>query len=277
MMGRWFSENFSAWLSPESESCSVMSESLRTHGLYNPWNSSGQNIGVGNLPLLQGIFPSQVLNSCLPHWRQILYQLSHQGSSELTSNKAESMLQGVLVISSTSTPVRMAGKRKTSPLKMESKFHCQHNTAQTLLRIIKKKSSYLSKQITTSLRLASYYRDMSHVQYWLEESKEWKEGRSHHKKPPPSLVTFFPDTKSPTQELLQIRHSELPNVFLISQTEQVEQKRALKVVPSFRRSCPDSLCESISFSTQELDAGRRDFSPSRERWRQKRGMTDLPQ
>ena len=30
-----------------------------THGLYSPWNSLGQNTGVGSLSLLQGIFPTQ--------------------------------------------------------------------------------------------------------------------------------------------------------------------------------------------------------------------------
>ena len=32
----------------ESESHSVMPDSLRPHGLYSPWNSPGQNIGVGS-------------------------------------------------------------------------------------------------------------------------------------------------------------------------------------------------------------------------------------
>ena len=36
-----------------------MSDSLWRHGLYSPWNSPGQNTGVGSLSLLQGIFPSQ--------------------------------------------------------------------------------------------------------------------------------------------------------------------------------------------------------------------------
>ena len=35
-----------------SESCSVMSDSLWPHGLCSPWNSSGQNTGVGSLFLL---------------------------------------------------------------------------------------------------------------------------------------------------------------------------------------------------------------------------------
>ena len=44
----------------ESESRSVVSDSLRPHGLCSPWNSPGQNTGVGSLSLLQGIFPTQV-------------------------------------------------------------------------------------------------------------------------------------------------------------------------------------------------------------------------
>ena len=37
---------------------SVVSDSLRPHRLYSPWNSPGQNTGVGSLSLLQGIFPT---------------------------------------------------------------------------------------------------------------------------------------------------------------------------------------------------------------------------
>ena len=60
-----------------SGSHSVMSDSLWPHGLYSPWDSPGQNTGVGSLCLLQGIFPTQRSNSGLPHCRQILYQLGH--------------------------------------------------------------------------------------------------------------------------------------------------------------------------------------------------------
>ena len=49
----------------------------------HPWNSLGQNTGVGSCPLLQGIFPTQGSNPGLPHCRQILYQLSHQGSPRI--------------------------------------------------------------------------------------------------------------------------------------------------------------------------------------------------
>ena len=65
---------------PESESHSVMYDSLRPHGLYSPWNSLGQNTGVSSCSLLQGIFLAQKSNPGLPHCRQILYQLSHKGS-----------------------------------------------------------------------------------------------------------------------------------------------------------------------------------------------------
>ena len=63
-----------------SESHSVVSDSLRPHGLYSPRNSPGQNTGMGSFSLLQGIFPAQGSNPGLPHFRRILYQLSHQGS-----------------------------------------------------------------------------------------------------------------------------------------------------------------------------------------------------
>ena len=67
----------------ESESHSVVSNSLRPHGVYSPCNSPGQNTGVGSLSLLQEIFPTQGSNPGLLHCRWILYQLSHQGSPRI--------------------------------------------------------------------------------------------------------------------------------------------------------------------------------------------------
>ena len=46
---------------------------------YSPWNSLGQNTGVGSLSLLQVIFPTQGSNPGLPNFRRILHLLSHQG------------------------------------------------------------------------------------------------------------------------------------------------------------------------------------------------------
>ena len=68
----------------KSESCSIVSNSLQPHGLYSPWNSPGQNSGVGGRSLLQRIFPTHELNPGLWHCGRILYQLSHQGSPLFT-------------------------------------------------------------------------------------------------------------------------------------------------------------------------------------------------
>ena len=78
------------WNESESESCSVMSNSFRPHGLLSPWrspwNSPGQNTRVGSLSLLQGIFPTQRFNRGLLHRRWILYQLSYQEALEKSSS-----------------------------------------------------------------------------------------------------------------------------------------------------------------------------------------------
>ena len=76
----------SAYHCTESESRSVMSDSLQPHGLCSPWNSLGQNTVVGSLSLLQGIFPTQISNPGLPHCRQILYKLSHKGNTTALRN-----------------------------------------------------------------------------------------------------------------------------------------------------------------------------------------------
>ena len=64
----------------ESESHSIVSDFCDPMD-YSPWNSPDQNIGVGSLSFLQGIFPTQGSNPGLLHGRRILYQLSHKGSS----------------------------------------------------------------------------------------------------------------------------------------------------------------------------------------------------
>ena len=65
-------------------SCSVVSDSLNpwavTTRLLCAWDSSGKSTGVGCHFLLQGIFPTQGLNSGLWHCMWIIYLLNHQGS-----------------------------------------------------------------------------------------------------------------------------------------------------------------------------------------------------
>ena len=72
----------------KSESHSVVFDSSPPQGLhgipfprdYMEYSFPGQNTGVGSIFLLQGIFPTQGLNTGLQHCRQILYQLSHKES-----------------------------------------------------------------------------------------------------------------------------------------------------------------------------------------------------
>ena len=82
-------------------------QTLRSHGLWPirlpyPWDSPGKNTGVSYHALLQGIFPTQGLNSCLPHllhWQVNSLLLSPQGSClQITTEdfnfyKAESYIQ----------------------------------------------------------------------------------------------------------------------------------------------------------------------------------------
>jgi len=53
-----------------------------------PWNYLGQDMGVGSLSLLQGIFPTQGSNPGLPHYGRILYQLSHKRSPRILERVA---------------------------------------------------------------------------------------------------------------------------------------------------------------------------------------------
>ena len=59
-----------------------MSDSLQST-VYSPWDSLGQNTGVGSLSLLRGIVPTQGLNPGVPLCRWILYQLSHKESPRI--------------------------------------------------------------------------------------------------------------------------------------------------------------------------------------------------
>ena len=68
------------WSENESESHSVVFDSLWPHGLYSPWDFPGQDTGVGSLSLSPKDLPTQESNWGLLHCRQILYQLSYQGS-----------------------------------------------------------------------------------------------------------------------------------------------------------------------------------------------------
>ena len=83
MANRWGNDGNSDRLHFESESHSVVSDSLQLHGLC-PWNSPGQNTGVDSLSFLQGIFPTQESNPGLPYYGQTLFW----GGSKITADGA---------------------------------------------------------------------------------------------------------------------------------------------------------------------------------------------
>ena len=99
----------------ESEGCSVMANSLQPRGLYSPWNSPGQNPGVGSLSLLQGIFPTQESNRVLLHCRWILHQQNYKVSTfgKVIFHKVLNCFSCVRLLATPWTVVRQ------SPLSME--------------------------------------------------------------------------------------------------------------------------------------------------------------
>ena len=64
----------------QSKSHSDMSNSSWPLGRYSPWNSPGQNTGIGSCSFLQGIVPTEGLNPGVLHCSQTVHQLSHEGT-----------------------------------------------------------------------------------------------------------------------------------------------------------------------------------------------------
>ena len=71
---------FTNWAIREAQSCSVVSNSLRPHGLYSPWNSPGKNTGVSSCSLLQVWHLNPwlyTLQGCYHYFRDKLANRSH--------------------------------------------------------------------------------------------------------------------------------------------------------------------------------------------------------
>ena len=131
---------------------------LQPHGLYNPWNSPGQNTGVGSLALLQGLFPTQGSNPGLPHCRRIFLPAEPQGKPKNSGVGSLSLLQGIFPTQESNRgllhcrqilyQLSYQGKSLISNIWVTKLF-------QTLLcKLSKKKSPFYSE---------SYYRKTSNV------------------------------------------------------------------------------------------------------------------
>ena len=118
-------------------SCSVMSDSLRPHGLQPtrllcPWNSPAKNTGAGCHALPQGIFWTQGLKLRLLYWQVETLPLSHPGSPAyrggwaLTSSVTAFALRCYCLLSGLLPPLLQAGLPKGSSsavLARGAKFH----------------------------------------------------------------------------------------------------------------------------------------------------------
>ena len=82
----------------KSESRSVMSDSA-THGLYSPWNSLGQNVGMGSLFLTPGDLPNPRIKPRSPTLQADSLPSEPPGKPKNTGVGSLSLLQGIFLMS----------------------------------------------------------------------------------------------------------------------------------------------------------------------------------
>ena len=94
-----------------SNSCDPMDHSPPGSSVHRDF--PGKNTGVGCHFLLQGVFLTQGSNLGLLHCRQILYQLSHQGSPHLEPRKVRS--RNDVNLPQIPPPLPLEAKRECGP------------------------------------------------------------------------------------------------------------------------------------------------------------------
>ena len=72
-----------------------MSDSLQPHGLYSPWNSPGQNIGMHSLSLFQGNLPNPGIEPRSPTLQADSLPAEPPGKPKNTGVGSLSLLQGI--------------------------------------------------------------------------------------------------------------------------------------------------------------------------------------
>ena len=100
----------------ESESRSVVSNSLQHQGLYGPWNSPGQNTGVGSLSLLQGNLPNPGIKPRSPALQADSLPAEPQGEPKNTGVGSLSLLQRIFLTQDQTGVSCIAGRFLTTEL-----------------------------------------------------------------------------------------------------------------------------------------------------------------
>ena len=81
---------------PPNPEIELRSPALQADSLPAEPQGKAKNTGVGSLSLLQQIFPIQESNRDLLHFRQILYQLSSQGSPQDCTSPSQILETGTV-------------------------------------------------------------------------------------------------------------------------------------------------------------------------------------
>ena len=98
------------------EICSLFSSESESHlvvlcdPMAYPWNSPGQNTGVGNHSLFQGIFPTQGLNPGLPALQADSLLAEPPGKPKNTGVSSLSLLQRIFLTQESNRDPCIAGR-----------------------------------------------------------------------------------------------------------------------------------------------------------------------
>ena len=144
-----------------------MSDSLWPQGLYSPWNSPGQNTGVGSLSLLQGIFSTQVSHTAgrfFTSWVTREVQEYWSGSLSLLQPifLTQESNQGLLHCRQILHQLNYKGKRKEQGKWLQTDFLAPKESCESHHHKLISFSSYDAK-LRTPVSEKSF-----HIKLWLQ-------------------------------------------------------------------------------------------------------------
>ena len=160
-----------------AQSCLTLCDPMEFH---SPWNSLGQNTGVGSLSLLQGIFPTQGSNPDLPHCRWIFYQLSHKGSPKEGKWKAKEKRKDVPIWMQSSEEQQGEIRKPSSTINAKIEETNRMGKTRDLFKKIRDTKGTIHKEMGS--KKDRYGRDLTKAEdikkRWLEYTEERYKKRS---------------------------------------------------------------------------------------------------